>query len=63
MIKDILSSASSLQNYSFAHTLRHGNALAHALAKKVRFSFPSQVWIEPVPQELYNCYVSNSLSI
>ena len=30
----------TLQNYSFSHTLRHDNVLAHVLTKKVRFSFP-----------------------
>ena len=30
----------TLQNYSFSHTLRQDNVLAHVLTKKVRFSFP-----------------------
>ena len=32
LVKDIFSYTNSLQNFSFAHTLRQDNALTHALA-------------------------------
>ncbi|XP_075665351.1 uncharacterized protein LOC142635017 [Castanea sativa] len=36
LIKDIMSSISFFQNYSLLHTLKQGNALAHAPVKKAR---------------------------
>lgn len=57
LIKDIMFSVSSLQNYSFQHTFRQGNALAHALAKRVRFCCSFQVWMEFIPPNLYRCYI------
>ena len=60
LIKDIImSSVSSLQNYSCLHTLRQGNSLAHALAKRVRFYSSFQVQMEFVPPDLYNCCISD----
>ena len=41
LIKDILSSTSSLQNYHFSHILWQDNVLVHVLAQRVtRFCFP-----------------------
>ena len=34
IVKDIVSSANSLQNFSFSHIIRQDNNLAHALAKR-----------------------------
>lgn len=63
LFKDILSSTSSLQNFSFSHTFQQSNTLAHALAKRVRRSFPILVWIESVPLDIFKVYVSNCLPI
>lgn len=49
LLKDIVSLISSLQSWSFSHTVRHGNYVANALTKRVRLSFPLLVWIESVP--------------
>ena len=38
---------------------KQGNALADVLAKRVRLSSPLLVWIESVPLDLYNCYLSD----
>ena len=39
IIIDTLSYASLLQNFSFSHTFRQSNALAHAWAKRANFFF------------------------
>jgi len=39
IVKDIVSIASFLRTHSFFHTKRQDNSIAHALAKKARFSF------------------------
>ena len=38
---------------------RQGNALADTLAERARFSSPLLVWMESVPLDLYNCYLSD----
>ena len=38
---------------------RLGNALADVLAKRVRLSSPLLVWMESIPPNLYNCYLSD----
>ena len=43
IIKDIMSLVGSFQYFSFSHTRRQGNALAHALARRARFSFPISI--------------------
>ena len=63
LIQDIMALLKSLQNYSFSHVHRQGNALAHALAKRARFSFPVLVWMEAVPLDIYKFYVSDFLAI
>ncbi|XP_075665535.1 uncharacterized protein LOC142635224 [Castanea sativa] len=49
IIKDCKSISSLFQTHSFSHTRRQGNAVAHALAKRARKSFPLLVWMESVP--------------
>ena len=39
-VKDIMLIVGSLQTFSFSHITRQGNCVAHALAKRARFSFP-----------------------
>ena len=39
-VKDFLSIVSSLKTFSFSHTRRQGNSVAHALAKRARGSLP-----------------------
>ena len=52
IVKDYKSILGFLQTYSFSHTRRQGNAMAHALAKRVRLSSPLSVWVESVPQDI-----------
>ena len=63
LIKDIMSLVGSFQYFSFSHTQRQGNALAHALARRARLSFPISVWKEFVPPDIYKVYVSDFLAI
>ncbi|XP_050258923.1 uncharacterized protein LOC126703913 [Quercus robur] len=58
-VKDIMSISSSLQTFSFSHTRRQGNCVAHALAKRARFSFPLLVWMEHVPSNVIPIVVSD----
>ena len=55
IIHDILLFASSFQSFSFSYVCRQGNALADALAKRVRLSCPLLVWMDSIPPNLYNC--------
>ncbi|KAL0009143.1 hypothetical protein SO802_010645 [Lithocarpus litseifolius] len=59
IIHDILLFASSFLSFSFSHVCRQGNALADALTKRARLSCPLLVWMNYVPPDLYNCYLSN----
>ena len=59
IIHDSLLFARSFQSFSFSHVCRQGNALADALAKRARLSCPLLVWMEFVPPDLYNCYLSD----
>ena len=63
IIKDIMSLVGSLQYFSFSHTRWQGNALAHVLARRVRFYFPISIWKEFVPPDIYKVYVSYFLAI
>ena len=55
IIHDILLFASSFQSFSFSYVCKQGNALADALAKRVRLSCPLLVWMDSIPPNLYNC--------
>ena len=59
LVQDIMSSVSMFQYYSFSHTRRHGNVLAHALARRARLSFPTIVWMNTVPADIYRFFVSD----
>ena len=59
LVKDIVSSVSMFQYYSFSHTRRQGNVLAHALARRARLSFPTLVWMNFVPSDTYRFFVSD----
>ena len=39
LIKDTMSFVNSFQSWSFAHTYRQGNGVAHALARRAKFFF------------------------
>ena len=43
IIKDTLSIVSSLRTYSFSHSRKQGNSVAHALARRAESSFPLSV--------------------
>ena len=52
IIEDILSQSNSFLNIFFAHVGRQGNAVAHALAQRVRQSLSSQIWLKCVPSDI-----------
>jgi len=61
LLKDTMSYVSSLQSFSFSHVGRHRNSVAHALAQRVRLSFPIVVWMESVPLDI-NSFVMLDIS-
>ena len=60
IIKDTLSIVGSLRTFSFSHTRRQGNCVAHALAKRAIISFPLLVWMEHVPSDVEQLVVLDS---
>ena len=62
IVKDIVSSANSLQNFSFSHIIRQDNNLAHALAKREALSFPILLWIRSVT-DIHKTFLTNFLAI
>ncbi|XP_030949950.1 uncharacterized protein LOC115973850 [Quercus lobata] len=58
-VKDIMSISGSLRTFSFSHTRRQSNCVAHALAKRARFSFPLLAWMEHVPPDVIPVVVSD----
>ena len=54
-----MSQLNSFQSCSFSHIGRKGNAVAHALAQRARFSFPLEVWTESVPPAISHFFLSD----
>ena len=52
MVKDTKSIASSLVNFSFSHTRRQGNFVAHALTRRARLSCCLLIWMESLPLDV-----------
>ena len=59
IIKDIWSMSGLLQTKSFSFVRRQGNSVTHALAQRVRFSFPLLVWMDDVPPNIYHFVCSD----
>ena len=53
---DTLLYVKALQSFSFSHTHRQGNCVAHALAKKARYCSSLMVWMESIPPDI-SCLV------
>ena len=62
LLRDTLIHVTSLRSFSFSHIVRQGNTVAHALAQRVRLSFPLIVWIEYVPSDV-DLFVSANCSV
>jgi len=59
IVKDIMSIIGALSFFSFSHTRRQGNCVAHALARRAIVSFPLLVWMEHVPYDIYPFVISD----
>ena len=54
LLIDNLSHLNSLKSWSLSHTLRLGNAVVDALARRARFSFPLFIWLESILLDIVN---------
>lgn len=54
IVKNVMSISGLLQTKSFSYIRRQGNTVAHALAQRVRLSFPLLAWMEDVPLDIYH---------
>ena len=54
LVIDTLSFVNSLRSWSFSHTYRQGNAIAHALARRARLCCLFEVWMENVSPDIFN---------
>ena len=54
IIKDVVSSASSLRTHTSSHTRWQGNSITHALDKRIRISFLLLVWMKHVLPGILN---------
>ena len=59
LVKDFMSIREYFQSSSIIHVRRHGNNVAHALARDARFSFPLRVWMEEVPPNISSFVVKD----
>lgn len=62
LVKDTLILVNSFWSLSFFHMVRQGNAAAHALAQRVRISFPLLIWMKSIPSDV-NAYVFADSSV
>ena len=63
LLQDMLSHLNSFKNWSLSHTLKQGNAVADALARRAKFSFPFTIWLESVPPDLTVFVNADSLAV
>ena len=54
LLIDNLSHLNSLKSWSLSHTLRLGNAVVDAFARRARFSFPLFIWLESILPDIVN---------
>ena len=47
-----MSQLNSFKNWLLSHSLRQSIAVADALARRTKFSFPFAIWLESVPPDL-----------
>ena len=59
LLIDTLYLLNSSKSWSLSHTLRLGNAIADALARRAKFSFPLSIWLESVPPDIVNFVNAN----
>ena len=52
ILQDTLSHLNSFKDWSLSHSLRRGNAVADALARRAKLSFPFAIWLDFVPPDL-----------
>ena len=59
LIHDISILKNSFQSISFSHVVWQGNAVAHALVQRTRYSFLLSVWVEHVPQDIVSFFLQD----
>ena len=63
LLFDTLCLLNSLKSWSISHTLRLGNVVVDALAKRAKFSFPSTLGLEHVPPNVVNFVSADVLAL
>ena len=53
LVKDFSSILGLCHSHSFSNVRRQGNSVTHALAQRVRLSFPLMIWMENVPSDVF----------